>query len=117
MNCHKHSDRSAMAVCCGCGRAICNECAIESKSNRLVCSAGCATRAVQIDDVLNQILKKQVRGNLVGSWFLWLAGVAFLITGASDLLHGKPYWPFPVGLSAVFFVSGYWYFRLSKKNT
>jgi hypothetical protein len=116
MNCYKHTNNGAIAVCCGCGRAICEECVIESKSNRLTCSTDCSIRASRVDDVLTLIIKKQNKSNLVGSWFLWLAGLGFFISGTVDFLHSRSYWPFPVGMSIVFLLGGYWYFTISKKD-
>ena len=116
MNCHIHADRSALAVCTGCGFALCGACRSTSVRGRSVCSQECAGLVNTADEALSMIAAKTLRANKVNAWFTWIAGAAFVISGIAfhESMPGLSYFCF--GLGAVFIVSGFWYSQVAKKS-
>src|SRR6267378_1967660 len=116
MNCRTHTDRSALAVCMGCGIALCEACRTTSARGRSVCSEKCAELVNGADEALSMVAAKMLRTNKVNAWFLWIAGTVFVITGIAfyRTMPGLSYFCF--GLGAVFVLTGFWYGQVAKKS-
>ncbi len=119
MNCFNHSNVSAIALCFGCGKAICRDCLKESETKRLVCSPECSFRVATMDTALDLIAKKSLRSYTLLSRFLLLAALPFAFIGLMGLFFGDAGYSdvFLLSISSVFFLGSYWYYRMSRKNT
>lgn len=116
MNCFRHMDRVATAICVECGQAVCNDCRVLSKGSRVTCSAGCAAEASRVRDVINSIENKTRRGSLITAWFLWASGGLFIIAGGIASLTLHDFFVAPMAIGVVFLVAGYFYFRVSRRD-
>src|SRR5258706_1456422 len=90
MNCFNHSNVQAVALCCGCGKAICHDCLKESETMRLVCSTECSSRSKTMDTALTLVAKKSLRSYTLLSRFMLLAGLPMVFIGLVSLFFGKP---------------------------
>ena len=105
MKCFTHQEIEAVAVCKACGKAVCNECAIESE-NGISCQQSCSNVLLY----KNELYAKQVdhlknikRMNLLGSFFS--IGVSILFIYFSSQGFGLVY-DFVFLLGAGFMVYG-----------
>jgi len=60
MICRNHTDRQAVAVCCGTG--LCASCTRATERGKNVCATICATSAHSVDDAIAVITAKRGAG-------------------------------------------------------
>jgi hypothetical protein len=80
MKCYNHPERDSVAVCKACGKAICHECAKESKDG-IACQQSCINSLSKKNTLYtNQAahLKNLKRMNLLGSFFSIGMGILFI---------------------------------------
>jgi hypothetical protein len=116
MHCFRHTERPAHAICVECGRGVCSDCSVVASAERVTCSDACAANANRFRQMIDSIAKKTMRGSLVAAWFLWLSGAVFLIVGIGTYVTMGIFASFPIALAAVFFIAGYWYFKVSRRD-
>lgn len=81
MKCLNHQDIDAVAVCMGCGMALCPNCARRSPDDRFVCSDECATRVSQFQSRMREGVERTARGNIVAGWYALAIGAVCLVLG------------------------------------
>ena len=80
MKCYNHPERDSVAICKACGKAICHECAQESK-NGIACQQSCANSLAKRKVFYAKQaahLKNLKRINLLGSFFSIGMGLLFI---------------------------------------
>lgn len=117
MKCTAHQ-AEAVAVCCYCGRALCVDCAKPNTTQRLVCSADCATALTRADQAMESILQKSLQSARASAFYSYLCG-GLSAAGAVGAYFYLPVpflvW-FTAGCSLVFIASGIWYGRIARKR-
>jgi MFS family permease len=81
VKCLNHQNVDAVAVCMGCGMALCPSCARRSPEARFVCSDECATRVSQFLSRAREGFEKTTRSTAVAGWYSFAIGAAFLLLG------------------------------------
>ena len=120
MNCFTHRHVSAVAMCFGCGKAICGDCLHEASTNRYVCSPDCSSRVKTMDLAFQLVAKKTLRAYSLLALFMVLPAVPMALLGLAKLFLADPDIPlalFDLSSSGVFFLAGYWFYRMGKKDT
>jgi hypothetical protein len=118
MKCAAHQSE-AVAVCAYCGRALCDNCAKPSNTQRMVCSDNCAAALMRNDKALESILQKSLQSARASAFYSYLCGGL----SAAGAVGAHFYLPVPflvwftAGCSLVFIASGIWYGRIAKKQT
>jgi len=80
MKCYNHPEREAVAVCRACGKAVCQECGLET-GNGIACRQSCAgILAEKTEHYSRQVahLKNLKRLNFLGSLFSIGMGLLFI---------------------------------------
>ena len=80
MKCYNHPENDSVAICKACGKAICHECAQESKDG-IACQQSCIDSLAKENDLYtNQAthLKNLKRMNFLGSFFSIGMGILFI---------------------------------------
>ena len=80
MKCYNHPERDSVAICKACGKAICHECAQESKDG-IACQQSCINSLSKKEDIYTKQaahLKNLKRMNLLGSFFSIGMGLLFI---------------------------------------
>ena len=80
MKCYTHPERDSVAICKACGKAICHECAQESKDG-IACQQSCINSLSKKEDLYTKQaanLKNLKRMNLLGSFFSIGMGLLFI---------------------------------------
>lgn len=80
MKCYNHPDRDGIAICRSCGKAICRECAMESRDG-IACQQSCLASLAEKSALNAQQavhLKNLKRTNLLGSLFSIAMGILFI---------------------------------------
>ena len=78
MKCLKHQNADAVAVCMGCGMALCPICAGRSSEERFVCSDECAIRVRQSLSSTREGFEKSARSTRVAAWYTLAIGAVLL---------------------------------------
>jgi hypothetical protein len=116
MKCHSHPDVDAQGICIYCGKALCKAC-VQTSQSRIVCSGGCAAKLSSQDAAIAMIRTKTLNQNRMTGLFSCLTGAAFALFAVVNLL--RPGWRdlglFLVVFSAVLFIAGYRFLKLSKE--
>ena len=107
MNCIKHTEASAVAICRSCGRAMCTDCIMQA-GMAVTCSEECANYAKDMDEMMTR--GKAIYGmsesssSLSISVVMWLVfGVLFLGWGVYDTVTDKPnYFSIAFGVVCMF---------------
>ena len=117
MNCHRHLESAAVAVCINCGRAPCPLCIVETSWTVVVFSNLCGDQTTRIRETLEMVAHKTLRSNWVNAWFSWFAGGAFLLVGFWGAISENPSLGiFPAVLGAIFIFAGYWFRKVSRRD-
>jgi len=117
MNCIKHKT-DAVAVCCYCGRAMCESCIVSTAAARVVCSADCAAALARTERAMESILQKSVQTLKASAFYCYLCGA--LSAGAAIVAWFMLPSPFLIlftgACALVLFACGIWYTLVSKKQ-
>jgi len=125
MNCYRHEQNVAVAICKVCGRAA-GRCCTKEQESGIVCSDKCAVNAARQWEMTSKALKLYRIGQPPRSamrfsnpiFFAVLPGLVFLGFGAASSIHagGVDFADaFPIVLGGVFVVSGLWADRQQRK--
>jgi hypothetical protein len=76
MRCFRHRDCEAIAICQGCGRALCDPCVVPQQGLSAVCSGTCSRRVEFTRSALGVLYRNVQKSNRVGALFLLTAGAA-----------------------------------------
>jgi hypothetical protein len=118
VNCHRHAEAVAVAVCVNCGRAVCPQCIVEAPGTVVVCSQACAVQTTRDRETLELVARKTLRSNWANAWFLWLAGGIFVLAGVLGAISGDVFLGlFPTVLGAIFFLAGFWFRKVSRRDS
>ncbi len=80
MKCYNHPARDGVAICKGCGRAVCHECARESDET-IACRQSCIASLAERNDLYTRQtahLKNMRRMSILGSFFSIGMGILFI---------------------------------------
>ena len=80
MKCFNHLEREAVAICKACGKAVCQECGLETE-NGIACQQSCINSLSKKEDLYTKQaahLKNLKRMNLLGSFFSIGMGILFI---------------------------------------
>lgn len=118
MQCLKHREAAAVAICMGCGAAVCGDCTQRAVGHRIVCSNLCAEQLGQLLKASSDGLARASRSHVINAWFLWLLGGGMFLYSAYTVVTWKN-WDFAVygvmfGIVCV--GSGFLFSQLSKRT-
>ena len=116
MNCHKHPEKVASAICVNCGIAICIQCIMKTKNGKIVCSDECNEASMLTDRALYLITSKFNKTNNATAWFCWLLGGLFFILGLPTLFSDKFFAAYLLIGGAIFIGAGFWYNKIAKNS-
>lgn len=117
MNCFNHPEESAVAVCLGCGIAICRSCVTRSADGVSACSPECIMRTESLASGRRLLIQKATSSFRISAWFCWLLGgflmlFALVGLGADDYVLASY-----TGISgAVMVGSGFLFSRAGRKG-
>ena len=118
MYCLKHRETHAIALCMGCGAAVCGDCVRRTMGQRIVCSALCEQQLGQLLAASSEGLVRAARANAANALFVWLLGLTlFLYSGYTFIVWKN--WNFvvygvPMGMGCI--AVGFFFHKLSKKT-
>jgi hypothetical protein len=99
MNCFNHRDKSALAICKSCGRALCADCSTALRDG-IACKNTCESRVNAINEIADdRAYAKKIQG--FARWAVIIMGVVWIIIS----LISKRYLLLPVGL--ILLIGGY----------
>ena len=78
MKCKQH-EQEAIAVCCNCGVALCQNCSITSETGKHCCSSECINGVNLIEQVAALTLDRATKGAKASAYGCYL--VAFIFIG------------------------------------
>lgn len=116
MQCLKHREAAAVAICISCGAAVCPECTNRTVGQRIVCSNLCAEQLAHLLKASSEGFAGVSRSQVINAWFLWLMGAVLLLYSGYTILAWNN-WDFvlygvPLGLVSIGI--GYFMNRLAK---
>lgn len=116
MNCARHPDKTAIGICCGCGRAVCPGCSQPGESAKLACSPDCENTVSQHDAAIAALLSKTNRGMKTTGVYTIVLGVGALVLG----LYHAVFDPHPIligmgfTIGAIFCIAGVLFIKVGK---
>ena len=116
MKCSKHQTE-AVAICAGCGRALCSDCIVSPAGPRMVCSESCAGMLVRQDKAIEFLVQKSVQNARANAFYCYLCG-ALSGVGAivAAYMFPSPFLiMFMAGCAFVLVVSGFWHSRAARR--
>ena len=117
MNCHRHLESGAVAVCVNCGRAVCPQCIVQTSGTVVACSKACGDQSTRVRETLEMVARKTLRSTLITAWFCWLSGGIFVVVGLWGAISDNPFSGiFPILLGAIFIFAGDRYRRVSRRD-
>ena len=88
MRCHRHEDVTAMAICAGCGLALCDDCLVRGDAV-CACSEACARSVERARADLGALIDRSYPVYRVSGWSLIVAGAVFSLYGLPQLIVGR----------------------------
>jgi hypothetical protein len=85
MRCYDHSDHEAIAICMGCGKALCKDCIELNNTDVVVCSEKCGSIVNDQLEMIRKIRKKTLTQNKVSGVFCIIAGIVFGLFGLFNI--------------------------------
>jgi hypothetical protein len=117
MKCFNHTNIEAVAMCLGCGKALCPECCQSTDSGILVCSDACREKTENDGEIVRLIRQKTLTQNRVSGIFCIFVGVIFGFFGVYNLTGPRFFLPLAIFMIATcigFIVGGIMYLRVAK---
>lgn len=95
MQCFKHRETAAVAICVSCGAAVCGDCTKRAMGQRIVCTNLCAEQLGRLLNASSDGLARASRSHAINAWFVWLLGGGLILYGGYTVVVWKN-WDFAV---------------------
>lgn len=121
MNCAKHVEEVARAICMGCGAAMCTDCA-QRRGNQTehTCSDVCARNVARVHQVRESQLSLSKKGALAGlgaGMLAFLVGSGLIVISSIDIAAGShPIDYFGMAAGAAFLLAGVWIYAMARRS-
>jgi hypothetical protein len=118
MQCFKHRETPAVAICISCGAAVCSDCVKRGVGQRIVCSNLCEEQLGQLINSGREGLARATRSHAINAWYVWLLGIGLILYSVYTIFAWKnwDFVPYGVGFGVVCIAVGFFYNQLAKRT-